>query len=80
MKLTLVKVREKGQITLPSDIREALQIRKGTELIAKASGNEIVLMPKIANPVEKAGMLGKDRGFTRVKDLIWEYEKTQWQK
>lgn len=76
--VVLVRVREKGQITLPSDIREALQIREGSELIVKASGNEIILMPKIANPIEKAGMLGKDEGFTRVKDLIWEYEKHKW--
>ncbi|MBI2145258.1 AbrB/MazE/SpoVT family DNA-binding domain-containing protein [Candidatus Woesearchaeota archaeon] len=75
--VTLIKVREKGQITLPSEIREELRIRKGSELIAKAVGNEIILMPKISNPIEKAGMLGKDKDFTRVKDLIWEYEKTE---
>lgn len=73
--ITLVKVREKGQITLPSELRAALQIKKGSELIAKAAGNDLVLTPKIENPLEKAGMLGKEKGFTRVKDLIWKYEK-----
>lgn len=73
--VTLVKVREKGQITLPSELRAALQIKKGSELIAKAAGNELVLTPKVKNPIEKAGTFGKENGFTRVKDLIWEYEK-----
>ena len=73
--VTLIKVREKGQVTLPSELRAALHIKKGSELIAKAVGNGLILMPKIENPLEKAGMLGKDKGFTRVKDLIWRYEK-----
>lgn len=73
--ITLVKVREKGQITLPSELRIALQIKKGSELIAKAAGNELVLTPKMENPIEKAGTFGKEKGFTRVKDLIWKYEK-----
>ena len=71
----LIRVREKGQITLPAGLRDALHIKKGSELMAKAAGNELILMPKIDNPLEKAGMLGKDKGFTRVKDLIWKYEK-----
>ena len=74
-RLELIRVREKGQITLPAGLRDALHIKKGSELIAKAAGNELILMPKIDNPIEKAGMLGKDKGFTRVKDLIWKYEK-----
>ena len=73
--VTLIKVREKGQITLPAKIRKALQFKKGAELIAKAAGNELVLTPKVKNPMEKAGTFGKEKGFTRVKDLIWEYEK-----
>lgn len=73
--VALVKVREKGQITLPSDLRAALQIREGSELIAKAAGNELVLILKVKDPIGKFGMLGKEKGLSRVKDLIWRYEK-----
>lgn len=73
--VTLIKIREKGQITLPSKFRSALQLKKGSELIAIARGEEVILTPKIENPMEKFGMLGKVKGFTRVKDLIWKYEK-----
>ena len=73
--VTLIKLREKGQITLPAELRTKLQLKEGSELIAIFSGREVVLMPKIENPLEKFGMLGKVKGFTRVKDLIWKYEK-----
>ena len=73
--VVLIKVREKGQITLPAKLREKLQFKKGSELIAVAAGNELILTPKIKNPLEKFGMLGKEKGVTRVKDLMWEYER-----
>lgn len=75
--MAIVKVREKGQITLPSELRAALQIKKGSELIAKSIGNELILIPKLKNPIEKFGFLGKEKNFTTVKDLIWKYEQGQ---
>ncbi len=32
-----------------------------------------VVLNKAENPLEKFGMFGKEEGFTRVKDLLWEY-------
>lgn len=32
-----------------------------------------VVFNKEKNPLEKFGMLGKEEGFTRVKDLPWLY-------
>lgn len=72
--VTYIKIREKGQITLPSKLRSTLQLKKGSELIALATGREIVLTPKIENPLEKFGMLGKEKGVKRVKDLLLRYE------
>ncbi|MBI2175896.1 hypothetical protein HYU40_00915 [Candidatus Woesearchaeota archaeon] len=28
---------------------------------------------KIKSPLEKVGMLGKEEGFTTVKELLWRY-------
>lgn len=69
------KLREKGQITLPSKIRSQLQLKKGSELIAFVTDREIILQPKIADPLSKAGMLGKEKKITRVKDLVARYEE-----
>jgi len=50
--MSLVQVREKAQITLPSKIRKGLGIKQGDYLEAKVEGNKIVLIPKIL--VDKA--------------------------
>ena len=68
------KMREKGQITIPSGIRSSLGLKKGSQLIAFVTEKEIILRPKIANPMSKAGMLGKEEKFTRIKDLISKYK------
>ena len=45
--MSLVQMREKAQITLPSKIRKALGIKQGDYLEAQVEGNKIVLIPKI---------------------------------
>ena len=50
--MSLVQVREKAQITLPSKVRQALGIKQGDYLEAEVEGNKIVLIPKIL--VDKA--------------------------
>lgn len=73
--VTHLKLREKGQITLPAKLRSTFQLKQGSELIVMATDREIILKPKIENPLERYGALGKEKGFTRVKDLIWKYDK-----
>ena len=41
MQVKTVKVSEKGQIAIPLDIREAIGIKKGDELIVMQDGNKI---------------------------------------
>lgn len=72
--VTHFKLREKGQVTIPSEIRSALGLKKGSQLIAFVTDKEIILKPKIVDPISKAGMLGKEKKFTRVKDLVARYE------
>ena len=42
----LIKVREKGQLTLPAFIRNKLQIEKGSIVLAKIVDNTVVLIPQ----------------------------------
>lgn len=42
----LVKVREKGQITLPLNMREKFDLEKGSIVLAKVVDNTIVLVPQ----------------------------------
>jgi len=42
----LIKVREKGQVTLPVFIRKSLDLKKGSLVIAKVVDNTVVLIPQ----------------------------------
>ena len=46
MQTKLIKVTDKGQISLPVSIRESLNIKKGEELMI-TEANNIVIMKKI---------------------------------
>jgi len=50
----LVKVREKGQITLPVFIRKNLNLEKGSIVLAKIIDNTIVLIPQKTIDKEQA--------------------------
>ena len=45
--MPLVKVIRHGQITLPADLREELDIKEGDYLEAEREGRTIVLRPKV---------------------------------
>jgi len=50
--MPLVQIREKAQITLPSQVRKALDVKEGDYLEVTVEGNRIVLVPQIL--IEKA--------------------------
>jgi AbrB family looped-hinge helix DNA binding protein len=52
--LPLVKVKEKFQITLPAELREALHLAVGDLLEATIQDNVIVLKPKVVVDREQA--------------------------
>ncbi len=66
------KLKEKGQMTIPSKIRNLMGLRAGEEMLIFALKNEMIIRPKIKNPLEKAGMLGKDDA-KNVRDLVLRY-------
>jgi len=45
--MPLVQVREKAQITIPSKIRKALDIKEGDYLEVEVEDNKIVFVPKV---------------------------------
>jgi len=42
----LIKVREKGQVTLPAFIRQSLDLKKGSIVLVKIVDNTVVLVPQ----------------------------------
>jgi AbrB family looped-hinge helix DNA binding protein len=66
--LPLVKVKEKFQITLPAELREALHLAVGDLLEATIQDNVIVLTPKVV--VDRAQAWAKiEHAMASVKDL-----------
>lgn len=78
--MSLVKVKHKGQVTIPADIREELALAEGDYLEVRREGKKIVLQPKIVLDRELAKKLAEGLAdlkagqvtpaFDRVVDLI----------
>ncbi|OLS20468.1 MAG: hypothetical protein HeimC2_37060 [Candidatus Heimdallarchaeota archaeon LC_2] len=67
-----VEMRKKGQLTIPSEIRDLLHLKDGQKFILIVNGSEIVLFPKIINPLDKIGLLGsEDEQFDFKEKLIY---------
>ena len=61
--LMAAKVSAKGQVVIPKQLREALGINPGDELLMVRSGDRIIVMKKPGSFVEALRGLGKE---------IWE--------
>jgi AbrB family looped-hinge helix DNA binding protein len=73
--MTTTVVTTKGQIVIPSKIRQRLKIKKGTKLYIEERGNELILKPvtpeyfeKIAGVLPTNGKLSKALLEERLKD------------
>jgi len=73
-----IKVWERGQITIPKDLREALEIKENDVLYVEKLGNGLYLRPSesvIDQVQKKMSAMMKKRGLTvddLIKDLIDE--------
>ncbi|CAN7243459.1 AbrB/MazE/SpoVT family DNA-binding domain-containing protein [Pararhizobium sp. LjRoot235] len=54
-----VTLSPKGQVTIPKEMREALKLRPGDQLIYSVVDGEVVLTPKNIDFNDLAGLLGK---------------------
>ena len=72
--MSLVQVREKAQITIPSKIRKALGIKKGDYLEAEIEDNKIVFVPKILIDKAEPVTLSK-KGEEMLKEALEDVKK-----
>ncbi|HAJ32103.1 MAG TPA: AbrB family transcriptional regulator [Candidatus Atribacteria bacterium] len=71
--MSLIQVREKAQITIPSKIRKELGIKKGDYLEIAKEGDRIVLIPKIL--IEKVSVNLSAKGEEMLKEAIDDVKK-----
>ena len=55
----LTTLTSKGQLTIPKDVRDALQLTPGMRFYVTVRNGQVVAVPKNKNLAELAGALGK---------------------
>ncbi len=73
----VTRMREKGQVTIPSDIRESLHLSKNAVLSVTKVGNGILLTPKVStfeSISAKFSEAAKEKGIT-LDDLLKDLKK-----
>ena len=68
------RIKEKGQMTIPAKVRDLMGLEINEEVIIFAMKKEMIIRPKIQDPMKMAGFLGKEKGVERVKDLVAKYK------
>ncbi len=71
--MSLIQVREKAQITIPSKIRKELGIKKGDYLEVAKEDDRIVIIPKIL--IEKVSVNLSAKGEEMLKEAIDDVKK-----
>lgn len=71
--MTMIRVKKKAQITLPSGIRRALGIEEGDYLEAEVQGNTVVLTPKTVITKLPPVTLS-DRGEQMLREALEDVE------
>lgn len=56
-----IKMRDKGRVTLPLNVRKALGIKEGNSLVLEVKGNKLMLKPKGSVSVREAKGAAKHR-------------------
>jgi len=72
--MSLIQVREKAQITIPSKIRKALGIKEGDYLEVEVEDNKIVFVPKVLIDKAEPVTLSK-KGEEMLKEALEDVKK-----
>lgn len=73
----VTRMREKGQVTIPADIRESLHLSKDSILSVSKVGDAILLTPKLSavkTISAKFAKAAKEKGIT-LEDLLKDLKK-----
>src|SRR3990172_3171349 len=68
----LIRVQEKGQVTLPAEVRKRMGLKKGDLVAVVETENGVLITPQEvlgAKALERVGQILRDQGLTR-EDMI----------
>lgn len=74
-------ITSKGQITIPKEIREALELKEGEKVLFILEGKKATIIPKTKDPLQSLKDLRKKIVFSRkeIEEMIKE-SKREWSK
>lgn len=73
----VVRVRDKGRVTIPAPLRDKYNLEEGTELVLLEEEDRLVMYPrrweKVEDLLDQMGEMLKERGIT-LKDILEDGE------
>jgi AbrB family looped-hinge helix DNA binding protein len=73
--MTVVKASSKGQIVLPKEIRQKLDIRPGQKVVLRLVGDHAEIKPLPRDPIESLRGIFKDYPGSLANELLTERRK-----
>ena len=70
MAVHFTQLSTKGQIVIPAEVREAMKLEPGTQVVLEIEGDTLVLRPVTAAFVRNLRGIAKGKGLT----ALWERE------
>ncbi len=68
-----VKIRKKGQFTIPSQFRKKSNIKEGSEVLIETRDNELIIHPLVSDPIKEGfGLFGKETLDSRELKMFVE--------
>ena len=77
MEVKTSKISTKGQLTIPKEFREKLNLREGDEVILYLQEEGIVIKPKTARLGMLRGLLREELDLEKANDFI-KTERKKW--
>lgn len=77
MEIKTSKISTKGQLTIPKDFREKLNLHEGDEVIIYIQEEGLIIKPKIAHLGMLRGLLRGELDLEKVNDFI-KAERKKW--
>jgi AbrB family looped-hinge helix DNA binding protein len=76
MKIGYSQVSTKGQVVIPSELREALQIEPGTQVAMQREGDVIILRPVTAGLIRNLrGYFGKRKSLGQIREQEHRHDR-----
>ncbi len=70
-----MRVGPKGQVVIPKNLREALKIGPGSEIIFRLEGDHVVLERETADPLETFGTISrKGKSISKINPHEYQTE------